>query len=119
MTSIRADHPLIGTWIASDEDSDAAFVVSAADNRLQVSGFCRSDSEQFEITDVNWDGEKLSFVARMPSTNAVTKNVFHIRPDGMAELELTIYELWKKKPIVRGELPEAWRDRAKPPGESN
>ena len=109
MTSVPPDHPLIGTWITSDEDSNAAFVFSVSNNQFQVSGFCRSDGEEFQITEVTWDGEALSFVARMPSTEAMTKNVFRIRPDGTANLELTTYEIWKKRDVKLGEAPEAWR----------
>jgi hypothetical protein len=95
MAPVSPDHPLIGTWITSDEDSNAAFVFSVSSNQFQVSGFCRSDGEEFQITGVTWDGEALSFVVRMPSTETVTKNVFRLRPDGTADLELTTYEVWK------------------------
>jgi hypothetical protein len=109
MSSIPVDHPLIGAWITSEEDSDVAFVFSVENSHVQVSGFCRSDGEEFEITEVTWDGEALSFVARMPSTDTRTKNIFRARPDGMADLELTTYEVWKKKDVKPGESPEAWR----------
>jgi hypothetical protein len=109
-TSISQDHPLIGTWITSDEDSDTAFVFSAANDEFRVSGFCRSSGEEFEITEVKWDGEALSFVARFPPTNTITKNIFRVRSDGTADLELTTYEIWKKKDVQPGETPEAWKD---------
>ena len=108
-TSIAPNHPLIGTWITSDEDTDTAFVFSAANNGFRVSGFCRSSGEEFEITEVKWDGEALSFVARFPPTDTITKNIFRVRPDGTANLELTTYENWKKKDVQPGEIPEAWK----------
>jgi hypothetical protein len=108
MTSIPNDHPLIGTWITSEEDSDTAFVFSAPNNHFHVSGFCRSTGEGFEITEVKWDGDALSFVARFPSTDTMTKNVFRVRSDGTADLELTTYEIWKKKDVKPGDAPEAW-----------
>jgi len=49
-----ADHPLIGTWITDEEDSDTAFRFSLENNKLRVSGFCRSSGEEFEITHVKW-----------------------------------------------------------------
>jgi hypothetical protein len=52
------------------------------------SGFCRSDGEEFDIRQVKWDGRALSFMARMPSTDNVTKNVFRMRPDGKLDLDL-------------------------------
>ena len=109
MTSSPIDHRLIGTWITSEEDSDTAFVFFAANNEIHVSGFCRSNGEEFEITEVKWDGEALSFVARFPSTDTTTKNIFRVRPDGRADLELTAYEIWKKKDVKPGDTPEAWQ----------
>lgn len=106
---IQADHPLIGTWVTSDEDSDAAFTFSVADGEFCVSGFCQSDGEEFEISGVNWDGVALTFNAIMPSTGFATKNVFSIRPDGKLDLELTTREVWKKKHVKPGQLPRAWR----------
>lgn len=102
------DHAFIGTWITDQEDSDVAFTISSEDDELIVGGFCRSDGEEFEITQVKWDGEALSFIARMPSTDAVTKNVFRIRSDGRVDLELTMYEIWKKKDVKPGEIPKGW-----------
>jgi hypothetical protein len=99
--STPAEHALIGTWVADEETSDAAFVFSGRENRLHVSGFCISDREEFEITEVKWDGKALSFTARMPSTDTVTKNIFRIRPDGKLTLALTTYEVWKKKVVKR------------------
>ena len=108
-TGIPIRKALLGTWITAEEDSDAAFTVSVKDKRYRVTGFCRSGGEAFEISGVKWDGKALSFVARMPSTNNVTKNVFRIRPDGKPDLALTTYDVWKKKNVKPGEIPEAWR----------
>ena len=91
------DHPLIGTWITAEEDSDVAFVFRAPGSEFHVTGFCRSD------------GEPLSFAARFPSTDTYTKNVFRVRPDGKADLELTVREIWKKKDVEPGSPSEAWR----------
>jgi hypothetical protein len=110
--TIRINDTLLGTWITENEDSNAAFTVSAKNNRYRVAGFCRSDGEMFEITRVKWDGKALSFIARMPSTKAVSKNVFRIRQDGKLDLELTTYEVWKKKDIKAGEIPTAWQRRS-------
>jgi hypothetical protein len=109
------DHALIGTWITEEEDSNVAFRVSLRNGKLRVSGFCRSDGEEFEIKKLKWDGKALSFTARMPSTDTVIKNVFRIRPDGKVDLELTMYEVWKKKDVQPGELPEAWRGTSRRP----
>jgi hypothetical protein len=105
---IQADHPLVGTWVTNDEDSDAAFTFAVADGELRVSGFCQSDGEEFEIKGVNWNGTALTFTATMPSTGFVIKNVFSIRPDGKLDLELTTYEVWKKQSVKPGEIPRGW-----------
>jgi len=109
--TIAPDRSLTGTWITDEEDSDAAFTVSLRNDKFHVSGFCRSDGEKFAITKVKWDGKALSFTARMPSTDWVTKNVFRIRRDGKVDLELTLHEVWKKKDVKPGERPEAWGPR--------
>ena len=111
---IQAEHPLIGTWVTNDEDSDAAFTFSVADGEFRVSGFCQSDGEEFEVSGVNWDGTALTFTARMPSTGCVTKNVFRIRPDGKLDLELTTHEVWKKRRVKPGQIPRGWRATSRP-----
>lgn len=102
-------HPLVGTWITEDEDSNVAFVISVAENTFHVSGFSRSSAVPFEISDVVWDGEALSFTARFPPTNTITRNLFRARSNSVADLELTTYEVWIKKKVRPGDLPEAWR----------
>ena len=102
------DHPLVGTWITEDEDSNVAFTISVRDGTFAVAGFCRMDGEAFEISELEWDGDFLCFLARMPSTDTVTKNRFRIRVDGQADLECTIYEVWKKQAVRIGERPTGW-----------
>jgi hypothetical protein len=57
------DHAPVGDLIADQEDSDVAFTISSENNELRVGGFCGSDGEEFEFTQVKWDGEALSFIA--------------------------------------------------------
>ena len=99
-------HPLVGTWITDDEDSDAAFVIKVVKGRFVVSGFCRSDGEKFKITETRWENESLSFNALMPSTQQRSRNAFRVRPDGKADLELTIWEVWKKMTAKPKQLPK-------------
>ena len=108
---IPADHPLIGTWITEEEDSNVAFTICVRDGVFAVTGFCRIDGEAFEISELEWDGDALTFRARMPSTDTVTKNLFRIRDDGKADLECTIYEVWKKQEVTVGERPKGWDAR--------
>ena len=106
VSEVSGDHPLVGTWITDEEDSDAAFIFTIEHGDIEVSGFCRSDGEEFEIRNTKWDGETLTFTARMPSTDYTSINAFRMRPDGRADLTLTIFEVWKKKDVKPGELPE-------------
>lgn len=101
-------HPLVGTWITEDEDSDVALVVKAVRGRFAVSGFCRSDGERLRVTKVCWDGEALSFDTLVPSTKCRAKHVFRLQADGRAEVEFTFVDIWKKKDVKPGVLPEAW-----------
>lgn len=94
---VFSSHPFVGTWVVEDEDSDATFVVTVEDGQFVVVGTCISDGEIFEVKDVSWGNDWLSFHARMISTDFRSKNVFRLRDDGKANLELTIYEVWKKK----------------------
>ena len=101
-------HPLVGTWITDEEDSNAAFIVKVTCGQFDVSGFCRSDGEKFKITRTRWDGHALSFDSLMPSTDWKARHVFRLRSDGRIEHELTVWEIWKKKDVKRGQMPEAW-----------
>jgi hypothetical protein len=109
MNTSLIDHPLVGTWIAEEDDSDVAFVISVEDNVFKVSGIYRSSGIPFDIYDVIWNGEALSFTARFQPTNTITKNVFRARTSDVADLALTVYEVWIKKEAKPGELPGAWR----------
>jgi hypothetical protein len=113
--TIPVNKALLGTWITNEEDSNVAFKFSKKSQGYRVTGFCRSDGEEFDITRVKWNGKALSFIARMPSTNYVTKNVFRIRQDGKLDFELTNYDVWKKKDVKPGRVPEAWRQRRATP----
>jgi hypothetical protein len=108
MSTLKPTHPLVGTWITEDEDSDAAFVVKVLRGRFVVSGFCRSDGEPLAIKDTRWDGRNLSFEALVRSTGWKTRNVLRLRSDGKAELQFTLWEVWKKKDVKPGQRPEAW-----------
>jgi hypothetical protein len=47
-------------------------------------------------------------MARMPSIDFKSKHVFRLRPDGRADLALTIYEVWKKENVKPGDIPKGW-----------
>jgi len=91
------DERLVGTWVTEHEDSSALFSIDIKESIFVVTGFDQSDGEQFEVENIMWNGTTLSFSATMPSTGFRSKNAFRMLPDGTAELELTVYEVWKKK----------------------
>lgn len=106
--TVSPDHPLCGTWVADKEDPSVAFTVQSKEGTFSVSGVSRPDGEEFEITQLEWDGASLGFIARMPSTDTTTKNALSTRDDGRADLASTIYEIWKKKNVQRHDRPKGW-----------
>ena len=111
MKTIQKDHPLVGTWITDDEDSNVAVVIEVRRGRFRVSSFTRSDGEFHKITHLKWNGKTLSFDSTVPSNGWRTKHVFSAGPHGFANVEFTWFELWKEKDVKPGEVPEAWRKR--------
>jgi hypothetical protein len=91
-------HPLVGTWVALDDDVDAEFTVAAKGDSFIVSGRDQSDGEEFMISDVAWDGEALRFSSLMPSTGHRVSHVFRLSPRRRTiEHEYTLLEIWKRK----------------------
>ena len=85
------------TWIDDAEDTDAIFHINLVDGEFKVSGNCISDGEQFEITNIIFDETSLKFETLMPSANYKVRNKLTEREDGKVDLELTTFEIWKKK----------------------
>ena len=61
-----------GTW--GVEESSAEFTISFVDGQLQIEGHSTNSGERFVITDVSWDGTRLSGTFLMPSTNHSTES---------------------------------------------
>ena len=93
----KSNHPFVGTWIDDNEDTDAIFHIKQVKGDFIVSGNCISDGEQFEITNISFDETSLNFETLMLSTNYKTRNKLTVRDDGKVDLELTIFEVWKKQ----------------------
>jgi hypothetical protein len=110
MKTMPEDHPLIGTWITDDEDSNVAVMISVKNGSPHVECFIRSDGEFYEISNLSWDGTRLEFEGLIPSSGWRTRHVFSAAPDGTANVEFTWFEVWKKKDVKPGELPKAWRE---------
>ena len=66
--SLIANHPLIGTWRAKDEDYSSIYTVSASNAELEVSAIDQRNNESFLITNVRWAPSLIEFDTEMPST---------------------------------------------------
>jgi len=53
-------------------DSTARFKISFVDGAIHIEGWDTSDGEKFRISDVQWDGKRLSGIFVMPSTKGTT-----------------------------------------------
>jgi hypothetical protein len=99
-------HPLCGTWIASSEDTDdyfrSQYSITALDGEFRVTGIDCGDGEQFVISDVQWDGEWLTFKSFMPSTKR--RGVNRMRFIDTHEIEFlftfTVREIWRRKHVA-------------------
>ena len=97
IVKLQSSHPLVGIWISDEGDSSAEFEISPAPDGFKVTGRDRSDGEQFQISNVAWDGNQLTFDSLMPSTGYGAKHVLRLRSPEKVDHELTIYEVWKRK----------------------
>lgn len=111
MKTIDKEHPLVGTWVTEDEDSNLAVVITVQRGRFHVSSFTQSDGEFHRIRNVKWDGKALSYDSVVPSNGWRTRVVFRVGPNRGAKVEFTVFEVWKKKDVKPGELPAAWQTK--------
>lgn len=65
---LRIPVALLGRWRSGEDDARSEYVVSQQDGVLIVSAFDFIDGERYEISDVQYDRETLSFETLMPST---------------------------------------------------
>jgi hypothetical protein len=93
---IDEDNPLIGSWVTNDDDSSAMFSISVENNRFLVEGIDRMDGEAFQISDIHWDGKKLSFTSKMKSMNYTVRHVMFSISKNRIIHEYTIPEKWKR-----------------------
>jgi hypothetical protein len=98
---VDAQNPLCGTWVASSENTDdygAEYSISVVDGEFCVAGVDRADDEQFDISEIQWDGEWLTFSSFMPST--LRRGHSRMRYLGTGEIEFfftfTIREIWRR-----------------------
>lgn len=94
----NADHPLIGTWVGEGEDSRCHYTIKSSGTSFTVTAIDAIDGEELIISDVDWDGENLTFTSLMPSTGRIGKNVMHLITNNDVEFQFTftVTETWHK-----------------------
>lgn len=100
---IALDSNLCGTWYCkSDETWDyigAEYSVSIKNGEFHVSGKDTSDGEEFEVSDICWNGISLTFHGYMPSTGRCSLNQIRYIGGGRIEFLFTFIEreIWTRK----------------------
>ena len=95
-------NPLCGVWRYYGEDSDdyfgAEYTVSVLNGEFVVSGSDRSDDEEFDISDISWNGVTLTFHSYVRSTARCGISQLRYVGDGKVEflLTFTVVEVWTR-----------------------
>ncbi len=89
---------LAGVWHHPEVPTEVTVLLH--DSNFAVSAIDTDDDEKFDISDVEWDGESLSFITRMPSTGTTVKNSLTPETESTVNIEISYTEKWIKKPIA-------------------
>jgi hypothetical protein len=104
-------NPLCGVWRCFEEESEdyyrAEYTISVQNGEFKISAIDRSDGEEFEISDVKWNGVSLSFHSYVPSTARCGVSQLRYVGDGKVEFlfTFTVCEIWGRH-IEEGEHSE-------------
>jgi hypothetical protein len=82
----RFPKTLLGKWVSTfpwdGDDYRSEYEVFERDGSIDIRAMDLDDGEEFEISDITWDGEWLRFRSLMPSTGRAGLNEFRlIGPD--------------------------------------
>ena len=110
MTTLQVEptNPLCGAWRAFEGDTDdycrSEYTIRVVDGQFQVSAVDQSDGEEFEISDITWNGVTLSFHSYVPSTARCGMNQMRYVGDGKIEFLFTFTEreIWERCDQVTG-----------------
>lgn len=96
---LALEHALVGVWVPDSSEAYTEFSISVVDGAFQICGKSRFDGESFVISDVTWDGARVSFTSLMPSTGQVVRNEFRPVGDDRCRCVSTFTktELWRRK----------------------
>lgn len=90
------NHPLIGTWITWEEDSDLEIIIELNEGQIGVTSYDVSQKKKILISDLRYERDKLSFHSHI-SPEFTIRHVIKLRPDYNIDHELTKHEIWKRK----------------------
>jgi|WetSurMetagenome_2_1015567.scaffolds.fasta_scaffold00201_7 hypothetical protein len=94
---------LIGKWVHIEEwDTDdwmSEYDISGTENNIIIKAKDHNDGEEYEISNIKWNGQVLEFVSVMPSTGRKGINKFRIKSENELESEFTFteYDIMKRK----------------------
>jgi len=86
---------LEGTWY--HPDTSAEFRVRVLQTKVAVSGVDNEDGERFTVSNVEWDGQVLSFTSVMPSTGWTVDHRLTPNRGGTLKHEFSCREIWKRR----------------------
>jgi len=98
--SFRANSPLIGTWISNDPfGSTVEYSVFAVPRGFDVVATDIDDGENGQVSDIDWNGETLSFSTLWESTGRLCKCAMKLLSEHRVEFVLTFTEreIWIRK----------------------
>jgi hypothetical protein len=96
VVSINRAHPLVGTWRDPDEDlgTTVRFTVRPSGDAFEVEGIDAYDGEKLSISNVRWDGRRLSFDCLVPSNGRRVEYVFEVIAPSEVLVRYTVSERW-------------------------
>ena len=82
-----------GRWVHSlpwdSDDYLAIYEIGGSSSNPEVAAWDTADNESFDVSQIDWDGQTLSFETLMPSTNRRGINRFKLLDNDNIESEFT------------------------------
>jgi hypothetical protein len=82
IVSMLSAHPLVGQWVAEDDQGAALYTVQAEGGHFAVTVSDQRSKEPLEVQDVGWDGGTLRFSVFTHSTGWRVQHALTALPDG-------------------------------------
>ena len=96
IVTLKSGHPLVGTWKDGAEElgSSVEFTISSAGANFSVTGVDTSDGEVLSISNVRWNGQRLSFDGAVPSTGHRVEYTFELISPSEVLVRYATSERW-------------------------